>query len=259
MSAVIEGRVAERSGARVRWWTHADDRTASDALAAEVAIRLRSAIAMRGIASLAVPGGRTPAAFLEALACYAVDWRRVIVTLTDERWVPERHVESNSALVARTLQRYAAASCTFRPLYVPGRLVDDALPIVEQRLASVPWPLDVVVLGMGLDGHVASLFPGTTQRARAGAHATAADPAARPVEPAARVTAAQAPDGAPRISLTLDALASARNLYVLIHGRHKRAVLQQALDDDAHARLPVRDVLEAHAGRTVIHCSDTRA
>ena len=239
MSAVIEGR----TGARVRWWVHADDGTASEALAAEVAIRLRTAIAMRGLASLAVPGGTTPIAFLEALACYALDWSRVVVTLTDERWVHERHAESNGALVGRTLHRYAASTCTFRPLYVPGLRAADALPVIESRLAPVPWPLDVVVLGMGLDGHVASLFPG------APANAPASDIGR------ARVIAVEGRDGGPRVSLTQDALASARNLYVLIHGRRKKSVLEAALEPTA-APLPVRAVLEAHAGRTVIHCSD---
>jgi glucose-6-phosphate 1-dehydrogenase len=238
MNAVVQAR----AGARVRWWTHADGRTASEALAAEVAIRLRTAIAMRGLASLAVPGGTTPVEFLTSLAHYALDWTRVVVTLTDERWVPERHAASNAALVARTLQRYGAASCTFRPLYVPGLLVRDALPTIEQRLATVPWPLDVVVLGMGLDGHVASLFPGAPQPERPG-----------------RVVAAEGPDGLPRASLSADALASARNHYVLIHGRRKQRALRDALDADADGPArPVRAVLEAHAGRTVIHCSDER-
>lgn len=249
MSAVIE----DRGAARVRWWNHADDRTASEALAAEVAIRLRSAIAMRGIASLAVPGGSTPVRFLEALACYALDWPRVVVTLTDERWVPERHPESNAGLVARTLQRYGAAQCTFRSLYVPGLLPHDALRVLDERLKPLPWPLDVVVLGMGLDGHVASLFPGSpdARRAEDGGRARVTAAGAP-----ARVAAAEAPDGMPRMSLTLDALASARNLYLLIHGRRKQKALQAALEDEAEIPLPVRAVLEAHAGRTVIHCSD---
>jgi 6-phosphogluconolactonase len=242
MSAVMNGR----SGARVRWWVHADATTASEALAAEVAIRLRTAIAMRGLASLAVPGGTTPTGFLEALACYALDWSRVVVTLTDERWVHERHAESNGALVGRTLHRYAASISTFRPLYVPGLRAADALPLIESRLTPVPWPLDVVVLGMGHDGHVASLFPGALQD-------DAVIDIGRP-----RVIAVEGPDGDSRVSLTRHALASARNLYVLIHGRAKKAALEAALDAELgpDARpLPVRAVLEAHAGRTVIHCS----
>jgi 6-phosphogluconolactonase len=129
MSAVMNGR----AGARVRWWVHADARTASEAPAAEVAIRLRTALRMRGLASLAVPGGTTPIAFLDALARYALDWSRVLVTLTDERWVHERHAESNGGLVGRTLHRYAASTCTYRPLNVPGRLVADAARCREHR------------------------------------------------------------------------------------------------------------------------------
>jgi 6-phosphogluconolactonase len=241
MNAVTETLPARPiAHARVRLWLHADAATASAALAEEIAIRLRAAIALRGLASLAVPGGTTPAAFLDALGRYALDWTRVVVTLTDERWVPERMPDSNAGLVARTLLRYGGSRATFRPLYVPGLLPEDALPEIERRFAAMPWPLDAVVLGMGLDGHVASLFPG-------------APPS--PVD--ARVATARGPDGRPRVTLTAAALACARNLYVLTHGRRKRLALEAALEDPRGA-LPVRAVLAAHSGRTVLHASDER-
>lgn len=229
----------------VTWRLHADPAVAAEALAADVATRLRGALAVRGVASLAVPGGSTPATFLRALSRYALDWPRVTVLPTDERWVPERHPASNAAFIGRALREGPAASCTWRPLYVPGRSADEALATVEARLASLPWPLDVVVVGMGSDGHVASLFP---------------DADGERVHPArpARACAASAPDGTPRLSLTLSALAGARSLYLLIHGREKRALLVDALARESGAPLPVRRLLDAHEGRALIHHADVR-
>lgn len=229
--------------AHVAWRMHADPRVAADALATLVVAQLAAAIAARGIASLAVPGGSTPAAFLEALARRELDWPRVVVLPTDERWVPPRHPESNAGLIDRTLRNAWGAACTWRSLYVPGRAPEEALPLVESRLASVPFPLDVVVLGMGTDGHVASLFP----QPGAGMRRTATGTNAR-------VVASTSPEGAPRISLSLSALASARHVHVLIHGARKQTVLARALGAPAHGTpLPVRELVDACTGELVVH------
>jgi 6-phosphogluconolactonase len=207
-------------------------RQAAAALVARVAFDLDRAVALRGHASLAVPGGTTPEPFLRLLEYRHLDWRRIAVTLTDERWVPPEHERSNAGLVARTL---GARPKPYRwyPLFRGGTTADRAVARVEYESGPLGWPLDVVVLGMGEDGHVASLFPGNE--------------AGLEVNGPRRFVAVTGPGGEPRISLTLTALKEARSLYLLLHGRGKLGVLQRAVRD----RLPVARVLEARRERTI--------
>lgn len=209
---------------------------AAAALAARVADDLDRAVAARGRASLAVPGGTTPGPFLRLLGYRNLDWRRIAVTLTDERWVPEENVRSNARLVAATLGAHRRPYRWF-PLYRAGTTAERAAARVEHESGSLGWPLDVVVLGMGEDGHVASLFPGSE------AGFEAAGPR--------RFVAVQGPDGEPRISLTLTALREARSVYLLFSGASKLAVLQDA----GQEQLPVARVLAARRDRVVAFTS----
>lgn len=209
---------------------------AAAALAARVVSDLEQAVAQRGHASIAVPGGTTPAAFLRLLGYRNLDWRRIAVTLTDERWVPPAHERSNAALVSGTL---GAAGRPYRwfPLFRAGTTAEVAVPRVEYESGSLGWPLDVVVLGMGEDGHVASLFPGSS--------AGLDDTGSR------RFVAVTGPDGMSRISLTLTALREARSVYLLFHGDAKLATLGRA----AREGLPVARLLAARRDRVVAFTS----
>lgn len=206
------------------------------AVAAHVASALRRAIAERGQASLAVSGGRSPVPMLEALREQALDWPRVSVVLVDERVVPHDHADSNTALVRRHLLQGAAAQARFAPFFDevptgPDALVLDALVReADGRLAPLPWPLDVAVLGMGEDAHTASLFPDGAGVA----HAIQTGDRLAWVVPA---TARHA-----RITLTLSALLAARELVLPIAGEAKRAVYRHACGQ-ADTRLPVSLVL----------------
>lgn len=206
------------------------------ALVAQVAADLDLAVARRGVASLAVPGGTTPAEFLLLLGYRDLAWPAIQVTLTDERWVPPTHERSNSALVSRTLGRNGRPYQWF-PLWRAGSTGDLAVQDVERDSAVLAWPLDVVVLGMGDDGHVASLFPGDEAGfARAGT---------------SRFAAVTGPGNEPRISLTAGAITQARLVYVLIRGGDKRAVLRAASGSD----LPIARVLAARQGEVVVYAS----
>ena len=210
-----------------------DGDTVASALAHAVADDLREALAARGHASLALSGGTTPRRFLQALSRQPLDWSSVTVTLVDERWVPDDHERSNARLVKEHLLQQEAASARFVPLYRPAPAPDDALAEVA---ADLPTTLDVVVLGMGGDGHTASFFPGGDRLA------DAMDPAAT-----ATVLPMRAPGaGEPRITLTLPVLRDAGHLYLHIEGGEKRQVLQQALSGQGKgAGYPVRQVLQA--------------
>lgn len=212
------------------------------ALAARVAEDLRDAIAARGRAGLAVPGGETPRAFLAALGEAALDWERVAVTLTDERWVPLSDPRSNQRMLAETLFRGPAAAAEFVPLYGGGEPAQ-ALPAIATALRQVVLPLDVVVLGMGEDMHTASLFPGGLGLA------AAMDPDG--AEPVAAIVAPGAQE--PRVTLTLAVLHAARRRYILIRGAAKRAALERAAETADPLRAPVRAVLDAPGGATVFH------
>lgn len=205
-------------------------------LAATIAGQLRDAIAARGHAMLAVSGGKSPIALFQQLRSQPLDWARVTMLLVDERCLPHDHSDSNTALVREHLLQDAAAAASFMTLFdsVPDRLDDDALNALtasaNKRLSALPWPLDVAVLGMGEDGHTASLFP-----------------AARGLETALVSTAPVAwvrPTTAPhaRLTLTLTTLRAARQLHLSISGETKRAVYQQALEAATPA-LPVSLVL----------------
>ena len=205
-------------------------------IAAHIADALRAAIAARGLASLAVSGGRSPIPLFEALRKQALDWSQVTVVLVDERVVPRDHADSNTALVARHLLQGKAAAARFLPFFrelapqfnaeVLNALVRDA----GERIAALPWPLDVAVLGMGEDAHTASLFPGAPGYARA----IGTD------DRLAWVVPHTAPHA--RISFTLSALLDARELVLSIAGESKLAVYRRAAER-ADEAMPISLVL----------------
>jgi 6-phosphogluconolactonase len=208
-------------------------------LADTIAQRLHLAIDLRGHAVLAVSGGKSPIALFEALRVLPLEWRRVTVLLVDERCVPHDHVDSNTALVRQHLLKDAAAVATFVPFFdaLPATLDDAALKaLVEaanRRLATQPWPMDMAVLGMGDDGHTASLFPGAAGLRQA-LHSSGPVAWVRPT------TASHA-----RLTLTLPALLATRELALAIGGASKLAVFQQARLG-ADEALPVSLILNQH-------------
>lgn len=211
-----------------------DDSASAVSLSARhVAEALRQGIAARGVASLAVSGGRSPIAFFHELARQTLAWEKVSITLVDERWVPTDSDNSNEHLVRQHLLRNAAASAQFVSLKTAAATPQLALAERETAVNTIPWPLDAIVLGMGEDGHTASLFPGAENLS------TALD-VARP----ALLTAIDPPHADhPRMSFTLRALLHTRCIVLLIQNPRKRAIYQQARDGADVARLPIAGVL----------------
>lgn len=205
-----------------------DERQMATALAGAVADALRGGLAARGTASLAVSGGRSPIPFLRALAEMSLDWSKVYVTLVDERWVDPGSPDSNEGTVRRHLLREAAGSACLVPLKSETSSLERGVVDARGRTAGLPQPFDAVVLGMGEDGHTASLFPGAVGLAEA------LDPAGG--QRLAGIYPPLAPH--PRITWTLAALLETRHLLLQAGGATKRAVLEAAAVADPLA-MPV--------------------
>ncbi len=200
-------------------------------LAEVVADQLADAIEARGSASLAVPGGTTPGPFLMALSAQDIDWDKVSVMLTDERFVGEDSPRSNTRLLRETLLQGKAAVANLVPMVAKGASPEDVLDSLMVGL-NPTLPLDVVVLGMGEDMHTASLFPEADKLMEA-----LADDALALMPMRAEGA------GEPRLTLTAPVLKAAKSVHLLITGAAKLDALQKALLEGPEAEAPVRVIL----------------
>jgi 6-phosphogluconolactonase len=188
-------------------------------LAEDIAAALARAIARRGTAFLAVSGGRTPAEMFAALSNAKIDWTNVVLTLIDERNVPETSPRSNAALVRSHLLQNRAAAARFVPLYQGAQTVGPAAARASKALEALPWPLDVAVLGVGDDGHTASFFP----------DATNLESLLEPASTALVMPVSAESAGEPRLTLSLARIVEAGWIAVEVEGDNKKAVLEAAL------------------------------
>jgi 6-phosphogluconolactonase len=186
---------------------------ASEALAEAVAIRLAAVIEARGGALLAVPGGTTPARFLKALGGHDLAWDKVTLLPTDERFVSPGDAASNERMIRASFAPLAQDTARFLSFHDHGDDLETAASAISASLADLP-PIDILVSGMGADGHIASLFPDDD-------HALGANPAHHAV--AAR------PPGLPeRISLSPSRLRAADWAALLVAGPEKLQTLASA-------------------------------
>lgn len=184
-------------------------------LANVLAGQLRQALSLGERASLAVPGGTTPGPIFDSLCAVDIDWARVDVMLTDERWVPETSERSNTRLLRQRLLTNRAAAARLVPLFADTETPEESLDALQAGIAAT-LPLSVVLLGMGLDMHTASIFPGADRLEEALTGAALLVPMRAPGAPE------------PRITLSAGVLNGAMSRHIVMTGAAKRDAFERA-------------------------------
>ncbi len=209
---------------------YADREMLALGLANQLASDLTTALEHEGRVLFVVPGGTTPGPIFDDLCAVDLDWSRVDVTLSDERWLPEVHVRSNTRLIQERLLTNRAARAQFLPLYAPSQTPKQAAPELATRI-SPGLPIAVLLLGMGEDMHTASLFPGADQLTAAlDRHAPVLLP----------ITAPGTTE--PRISFSAPVLNGALAKHIVFTGQAKRAAFDRARNLPPE-QAPVRAVM----------------
>ena len=195
--------------------TYADSEMMMIELAQRIAGELRQALQASETASLAVPGGTTPGPIFDSLNAADLDWERVSVMLTDERWVPEDSPRSNTRLLRERLLVGKAAAARYLSLHAATEMPEDGIPALAEAIAEV-LPLTVCLLGMGTDMHTASIFPGADRL----------DEALNGEVILVPMRAPGAPE--PRVTLSAAVLGRAISRHFVIVGTDKREALERA-------------------------------
>lgn len=216
---------------------------ASEAVAASAAGALRSSIETEGHASLMVSGGSSPVRTFELLSGRPIDWASVTVGLVDERWVAPDDPDSNERLVRDHLLQDHAAAAVFLPMKTSASAPAEAAGQQSAAYAAHCHPATFVLLGMGLDGHTASWFPGM-----AGLEEIFAPRDGR------SVAAVHAPGAtvAHRMTLTGPAVVTAQHAALLLFGEKKRAVVEQSEAKDP-LQCPVRFAIDELGERLAVY------
>ena len=235
------------------WQQFPDRDVLVDQLADDIAEALAKAIKLQGLAVIAVSGGSTPKPLFERLANLDIDWSKVVITLVDERWVNEEHELSNAAFLRRYLLDLLESKPTFVPLYEHAENAADSLNSVLHNYCDTtkstieqPRPFDVVILGMGNDGHTASFFPDAENIAAL----------VDPQTPAKLLSCISASSQVMRITWSLPILLQASFLILHFTGEDKRKVFANALGLNNSIQLPIGAVIHQSISPLNVYYAD---
>jgi 6-phosphogluconolactonase len=215
------------------WWEYDSPDELADAVAGDVGFIIDSAVDARNASLIAVPGGKTGPAIYAKLAKQQLPWKRVTIIPTDDRLVP---MDSELANVREIARAFLPAGARVIPIATEIADYKLAGNSADARLQDLPWPPDLVWLGMGADGHTASIFSGPDLQDALDA-------------PKARRAVGVMPDPLPseapvaRVTLTRAAILSARTILITITGQEKRDILEGAIADGHSSKLPIGRVL----------------
>ncbi len=217
-----------------------------DELVRQCSLALNNAVALRGTASLLVSGGQSPLPFYQLLCVQDLPWQQIKIALVDERWVAIDHEGSNESLIRRHLLINNAQHAQFIPMKNPSLTAQQGQLACENQYKKIQQPFDFAILGMGSDGHTASLFP----QAKGLAHAL--DPKGKASCAAITAMPSDTTSGlCERMTLTAAALLNCRSLNLLITGNHKQTTLCQAKEGTDVMEMPIRSLL--HQQETPLH------
>jgi 6-phosphogluconolactonase len=215
------------------WWEYDSLGELADAVAGDVGFIIESAVDARGSSLIAVPGGSTGPAVFGKLAGAKLPWKKVTIIPTDDRLVPMDDERSNVRAIAKAFLPAGARVIPIAADIADYRLAGNS---ADARLQDLSWPPDLVWLGMGKDGHTASIFAGPDLQ-----DALDAPKARRAVGVMPDPLPAEAP--VPRVTLTRAAILSGRTVTITITGDEKRALLEQAIADGQSSKLPIGRIL----------------
>jgi 6-phosphogluconolactonase len=227
------------------WWDYESRDEFVDAVAGDMGFIIESALEARKDCLLALSGGKTPVAAYQKLAQQKLDWKKVTIIPVDDRLVKVDDPASNVGMLAKI---FLPKGARVVPLGADNKDYKQAGAAADARLQDLPWPPDLVLLGMGEDGHTASIFPGPDYDA-------ALD------SPKARRAIGVMPDPLPqdapypRVTMTRGAILSARALMIALTGQAKRDVLERAIEEGPGSRLPIGRVLAEAEQAIDIHWS----
>jgi len=215
------------------WWEYDSVDEMADAVAGDVGFIVESAVDARNASLIALPGGETPQPIFQTLAAKKLPWKQVTIIPTDERLVPMDDERSNVRGIAKAFLPNGARVIPIAADIADYRLAGNS---ADARLQDLPWPPDLVWLGMGEDGHTASLFAGPDLQ-----KALDAPKARRAVGVMPDPMPSDAP--VPRVTLTRAAILSARTMLITITGDAKRELLERAIEDGQSSKLPIGRLL----------------
>lgn len=222
------------------WNQGADAQSLAENLAGELVLQIEQAIHQKNQAVIALSGGSTPKPLFKVLAEHHIDWSKVVITLVDERWVPETHELSNAAFMKQHLLNGLPESVVFVPLYQAAQTVEASMSLVLDEYCkatgSTPKnlrPFDVVILGMGGDGHTASFFPDASNVSEL-VSLEASQPLLTCQSPSTQVE---------RITWSLPSLLNTDFLALHFTGTSKLDVFERAAAGGCISELPIRSAI----------------